>query len=183
MTSEVSIILCAAGSSSRMGQSKQLLRVEGEPLLLRSSKAAVGAGAERIVVVLGADAEVHKEIIKDLPVTVVYNPDWKKGMGNSLKAGLKQVLKIAPETEAIVVMVCDQPSLTNQHLIHLIQQYNTTKNMIVASAYSGTVGVPALFHKSLFCKHINYSAASGVFVELGIGNLELGIRFTLRNMF
>ena len=150
MTSEISIILLAAGSSSRMGQSKQLLKVEGEPLLLRSSKVAVGSGAGRLVVVLGADKEVHQEIIKDLPLTVVYNPHWKKGMGNSLKVGLKQVLKMAPGTEAVLVMVCDQPRLTPQYLIDLIQQYNTTKSKIVASAYSGTVGVPALFDKSFF---------------------------------
>ena len=145
-----SVILLAAGSSSRMGQSKQLLDVDGEPLLLRSSKAAVGSGAGSVVVVLGAEAKVHQEIIKDLPLTVVNNPAWKKGMGNSLKAGLKQVLKMAPGTEAVLVMVCDQPQLTAQHLIHLMQQYNATKSKIVASAYSGTVGVPAIFDQSLF---------------------------------
>jgi len=147
---EIGIILLAAGSSSRMGQSKQLLLVEGEPLLLRSAKAALASGADSVVVVLGANEKLHEKTIQNLGVTIVYNRYWLKGLGNSLKAGLSHVLKFAPETEAVIVMVCDQPRLTGEHLKNLIQQYTATKNKIVASSYSKTVGVPALFDKSLF---------------------------------
>ena len=143
-------ILLAAGSSSRMGESKQLLLVEGEPLLLRSAKAALASGADGVVVVLGANEESHEKVIQDLKLTIVHNPHWQKGMGNSLKAGLTQVLKMAPQTDAVIVMVCDQPRITGDHLKNLIQKYTETRSKIVASTYSGAVGVPALFDKSLF---------------------------------
>ncbi len=133
-----------------MGQSKQLLPVEGEPLLLRSAKAALGSEADSVVVVLGANEKAHEKVIQDLPVTIVYNRHWQKGLGSSLKAGLSHVLKFAPETGAVIIMVCDQPRLTGEHLNHLIHQYTETKSKIVASSYSKTVGVPALFDKSLF---------------------------------
>ena len=147
---KIGTILLAAGSSSRMGKSKQWLLVEREPLLLRSAKAALAAGAGKVFVVLGANEKSHRDIIKELPVELVHNENWQKGMGNSLKAGLNHVLKMAPETEAVIIMVCDQPRITGDHLKNLIQKYTETRSKIVASTYSGAVGVPALFDKSLF---------------------------------
>ncbi len=147
---KIFIVILAAGSSSRMGESKQLLRVNGEPLLLRSSMAALDSGVENVVVVLGANEKAHRNIIQDLPLTIVHNPGWQKGMGNTIKGGLRHVLKMAPDAEAVMVMVCDQPRLTSAHLKNLIQQYRKSKSKIVASYYSHTTGVPALFDKSLF---------------------------------
>jgi molybdenum cofactor cytidylyltransferase len=88
----ISILILAAGNSSRLGQSKQLVPIQGEPLLLKSVREAMGAQAESIVVVLGAQAEVHKKIIDTLPVEIVINTNWERGMGSSLKLGLKNLV-------------------------------------------------------------------------------------------
>jgi len=146
----VDIVLLAAGSSSRMGQSKQLLSIDGRPLLLKSAEAALGAGANKTFVVLGANEEAHRKIIHHLPLVIVSNPDWEKGMGTSLRTGLTSALELVPGTEAVMIVVCDQPLITSEHLKTLIQKYRSTRNAIVASAYAGTLGVPALFDQSLF---------------------------------
>jgi molybdenum cofactor cytidylyltransferase len=145
----VSIILLAAGSSSRMGQSKQLLLIDDEPLLVRSVKAAVATSIENIVVVLGANEKEHQSVIKHLPIKIIHNKNWQSGMGSSLKVGLKHTLTIQPDVQAVIVMVCDQPLLTFSHLNKIIESYRQTKNS-VASYYSDTPGVPALFDKTLF---------------------------------
>ncbi len=147
---ESGIILLGAGSSSRMGQSKQLLLVEGEPLLLRSAKAALGARANYVVAVLGANEAPHRKLLKGLGLEIASNPDWPKGMGSSLKAGLRHLLAIAPGTSAVIVMVCDQPNIHAHHLKTLLDNFLKMKYPIVASRYSGIIGVPALFDKSLF---------------------------------
>ena len=49
-----SVIILAAGSSSRLGQSKQLVEVDGLPFLLKSVLAALNANYIHVVVVLGA---------------------------------------------------------------------------------------------------------------------------------
>ena len=146
----LAIILLAAGSSSRMGQFKQLLSVDGKPLLLRSAEAALGAGASKTVVVLGANEEAHRKTISDLPLEIIYNPDWEKGMGTSLRMGVNHALTMVPEMKAVIIAVCDQPFVTSMHLKTLIQKYRATKKAIVASAYAHTVGVPAVFDQSLF---------------------------------
>lgn len=145
-----SILLLAAGSSSRMGQSKQLLSIKGQPLLVRAAHAAIDSGCENVVVVLGAHEQVHREAIAHLPVHTVHNPDWEKGMGSSIKAGLGYLLSRAPATGAVIIMVCDQPLLTAAHLRTIRNKFKETQRAVIASAYAGTCGVPALFSRELF---------------------------------
>ncbi len=146
------IIILAAGSSSRLGQSKQLIKVGDKTLLEKTTHAAIDSGAHPIIVVLGNEASAHNVIIETLPVTVVINEKWSNGMGSSLKAGLQRLLEDHPNTEAVIVTVCDQPYLTADHLKKLIIAYTNTSSEIVASHYNNTKGVPALFSKSLFQK-------------------------------
>ncbi|MFN7793059.1 MAG: NTP transferase domain-containing protein, partial [Cyclobacteriaceae bacterium] len=56
---EIAILLLAAGSSSRLGRSKQLVSIKGQPLLLKSINAAIESGIKNITVVLGANEQAH----------------------------------------------------------------------------------------------------------------------------
>jgi molybdenum cofactor cytidylyltransferase len=146
----IGIILLAAGSSSRMGQSKQLLKVNDETLLTHATKTATRAGVDHVVVVLGANNLAHHEVIRSLQVDVIVNKEWKKGMGNSLKAGLNYLVSKQSEVSAIVIMVCDQPKLTVQHLQSLLDHYKNGLKGIVASYYGQMPGVPAVFDRRYF---------------------------------
>lgn len=158
---KIGIILLAAGSSSRMGQSKQLLEIGGEQLLLKSTQVALQSIAEKVIVVLGANESAHRKVIEQLPCEIIVNEDWQLGMGSSLKKGLAELLLIAPKLEAVLVMVCDQPLLTSEHLNQIIKKFKLAKSQIVASYYSGSAGVPALFDKSLFEKLLNVEDQAG----------------------
>ncbi len=143
------ILLLAAGSSSRMGQSKQLLPVNGMPLLVDAAHEALNA-CPRVIVVLGAEAEAHRSALAGLPLNIVVNPHWQKGMGSSLKQGLAQLLQTDPSVEGVLVMVCDQPGATSSHLVKLIKLAAQSTKAIIASAYGNTQGVPALFKRQAF---------------------------------
>ncbi|MCX8491394.1 MAG: nucleotidyltransferase family protein [Cyclobacteriaceae bacterium] len=147
---EIAIVLLAAGSSSRLGRSKQLLSVEGQPLLLKSINAATESGIKNIIVVLGANAQAHRQAINQTGIQVLVNSDWEKGMGNSLKAGLACLLQQTPKVEGIITMVCDQPLITSDQLKKLIAEHDRSQSVIVASLYEGIAGVPVLFHRTLF---------------------------------
>jgi len=148
--SRISIILLAAGSSSRMGQSKQLLEVNGTTLLLHSVRAALDTGAKSVNVILGANENAHREIIRNQPVSLISNHYWKSGMGSSIKAGLNHIVRKYSDTEAVIIMVCDQPAISAAHLGNLMSAFKSSNSPIVASAYSGTAGVPALFSRAFF---------------------------------
>jgi len=160
-SSDVGIILLAAGSSSRMGRSKQLLEVDGEQLLQRTSRVALDCDATKVIVVLGANEEAHRKSIQQLPVEICVNSNWQTGMGSSLKLGLKSLLERIPKLEAVVVMVCDQPGLTTDHVNKLIQTFKESNSPVIASFYANSTGVPALFDKSLFEKLLIIENESG----------------------
>lgn len=145
----IGCILLAAGNSSRLGQSKQQLPIDGQPLLVRSVEVLLHAGLGRVVVVLGADAYANRKLLTSLPVEIVNNKDWAKGMGNSLKAGLRQ-LQQGSVPEAIILSVCDQPYLSTTVIISLIEHFQLHECDYVASAYGDTLGPPALFGPAFY---------------------------------
>jgi len=145
-----SAIILAAGSSSRMGQSKQLVSIEGETLLQKTINTVTQVGATKTIVVVGANHQAVKNSSNTARVEFAYNQQWENGIGSSLKYGLNHALAQFPEMEAAMFLVCDQPLLNREHLRKMLETFDHTKSLIVASFYSGRNGVPVLFHKSLF---------------------------------
>ncbi|QAT87875.1 Nicotine blue oxidoreductase [Corallococcus coralloides] len=142
----VAIVLLAAGSSSRLGQPKQLLRHEGTSLVRRAAERALGASPV-VTVVLGARREDVASELDGLAVRCVDNPDWALGQGSSLRAGLRALPR---DVDGALLMLCDQLRVDAAHLRSLIDTFERTRAPIVASAYAGTRGVPALFSRALF---------------------------------
>jgi molybdenum cofactor cytidylyltransferase len=161
MPGNIGIILLAAGSSSRMGQSKQLLELNGEPLLRNAVNVALASDVKKVVVVLGAFEKEHKKIIQDLPVNIIHNPRWETGMGSSLKAGLNYLIHVDPKLSGTVILVCDQPLLQAGHIKSLIETNQKTKKAIVASRYAQTLGVPAFFEKKYFSELLSLGDPQG----------------------
>jgi molybdenum cofactor cytidylyltransferase len=143
------IIILAAGASTRMGQSKQLLAWKGTTLLNHAVGIAVDSGARPVIVVLGANEKAHREAITH-NVTIVSNPDWSKGMGSSLKAGIRELQKNYPAVQSVIIMVCDQPSVTAAHLRLLWSERQRSGKKAVVSKYANTLGVPALFGRKFY---------------------------------
>lgn len=158
--SDITILILAAGSSSRLGRSKQLVAHEGQSLLARTAAIAC-ACTPLVTVVLGSNFELHQKEIAHLPARIVNHTDWQKGMGSSLKAGIRQILAAWPATAAIIVLVCDQPRLTGSHIQKLIQSSLVSEKHIISSCYRNTLGVPALFKKKMFKKLLRVDDAEG----------------------
>lgn len=144
------VIILAAGASSRMGTSKQLLEVDGEPLLIHAVNVAVASGSREVILVLGANEQSHLDLVKGLPVKVITNHFWKAGMGSSIKTGLQYIIKECPDSQAVVIMVCDQPAVRSEHIRTLVSTFLGSGKPIAASAYSQTLGVPVIFARSFF---------------------------------
>jgi molybdenum cofactor cytidylyltransferase len=154
-------IILAAGASTRMGQSKQRLPWKTGTLLSHAIQTARQSGVSSITVVLGADEEQNWKTIEGEKVNIVSNPRWQKGMGSSLKAGLKSVVKSNPNTDAILVMVCDQPFVTAEHLKALFGGFTAGTGQATVSRYSDTTGVPAVFGQRLFEKILSLNDEHG----------------------
>jgi len=144
---KVGVIVLAAGRSQRFGRPKQLLLYDGQTLVRRAARAALAVRG-RVVVVAGREQEMIGLELLGLPVTVVPNDDWERGIGSSVRCGLEAL----PECDAAVIVACDQPRVDGSVIQQLIAEHAKSGKPIVASAYAGTLGVPALFGQEIFAE-------------------------------
>jgi molybdenum cofactor cytidylyltransferase len=139
----IAAVILAAGESKRLGRRKQLEPVDGEPLLRRTARLALAARVSRVGVVLGAYRDDVLPALAGLDVDVLDNPGWSEGMASSLRIAAAW----AQPYDALLVLVCDQPDLTTDHLNALLA---LAGDRAVASGYAGTAGVPAIIPRAIF---------------------------------
>jgi CTP:molybdopterin cytidylyltransferase MocA len=149
MTASVAAIILAAGASRRLGTPKQLIPYQGTTLLERAVDCARRAGTSPILVVLGANADAILETCSLEGSIVVQNQDWSFGMASSLQTGIQALERHAPGIAATLVLTCDQPALTVEHLKELVRTA-LIDNQPCASQYAGRNGVPAVFPSAFF---------------------------------
>jgi molybdenum cofactor cytidylyltransferase len=144
------IILLAAGGSARMGRPKQLLPFDGTSLLRRAAQTALATPCRPVVAVLGAAAVECARELAGLDVHTSENTRWTTGMGSTLKVGLRRAMELDPALDAVLLMLCDQPLIGPADLARLLEARAQNSAPIVATAYPGSPGVPAIFSRATF---------------------------------
>jgi molybdenum cofactor cytidylyltransferase len=140
-------LILAAGNSTRMGRPKQLLRWHNRTLLERAIDSANRVLPGRVIVVLGAHAELIRDAINLDSVETVLNPDWQKGIASSIRIGIKA---LPASAGAVLILLCDQPLVDAAHLTALLSSWQSEPDRIIASQYHLSSGVPALFSAAYF---------------------------------
>lgn len=144
-------IILAAGASRRLGQPKQLVTFKGETLLERAIRLGNQSGAAPVIVVMGANFAVICASISFDGAIPVLNDHWERGLASSIHAGLDEAEVRAAGMPGVLVMACDQPQLSVCHLDTLLAAFGEQKTpSIIASAYSDTRGIPAVFPRAAF---------------------------------
>lgn len=160
MTQIQGVILLAAGASRRMGQPKQLLRLERETLINRMIRLVQESQYEHLMVVLGA----HREKIEPyIPAGTdfCWNEKWDEGMSGSLACGLKALLQKVPTIGRILIVLVDQPFVDVSLLNSFYYQSNLNTTRIIAAEYDDVLGVPASFPYPFFSLLQNTQAQIG----------------------
>jgi molybdenum cofactor cytidylyltransferase len=147
---QTGVVILAAGASWRMGQPKQLLPYQGQPLLQHTLDVVANLPISTSVVVLGASADSICEAITPRTTKVLLHPDWTLGMASSLVAGLQDVLLRCPDIVHLMVLLSDQPFISQPFLEDLLDIHFREQPLITASQYGDTIGVPALFSREVF---------------------------------
>lgn len=142
-------IVLAAGSSFRLGQPKQLVQYEGEPLIRRAARLAMEVGAAPVLVVLPVGMPALQQALAGLgPVQTLENTQAEEGMGSSLRLAMNTLLGMRIIPERALLLTCDQPLLEARHLQALLQAPSPTG--ITAAFYKDRPGVPAVFDRKHF---------------------------------
>jgi molybdenum cofactor cytidylyltransferase len=147
------VIILAGGSSSRLGKPKQLIHYQNNSLIKHAIKTALQIAFNPVIVVTGF---LHHELVgetESLPVQLVHNEQWQEGIGSSIRTGINflQQSNQSNQVDAALILLCDQPLVSAQHLNLLTTKFYSDKNsMVAATGYAEIGGVPAVFDKSLF---------------------------------
>ena len=101
------------------------------------------AGAQTVFVVLGANYRPIFDVLQPYQpeLRLLLNKRWSEGMGTSV--ALAAAAAERHEVEDLLVLTCDQISVTPEHLRELVSASH--KEKVVASTYKERRGVPALF--------------------------------------
>lgn len=140
-------IVLAAGTATRLGGPKQLLRLAGRPVLSFAVEAARRGSLDPIVVVLGAAAEeIERQV--DLDGTrVVRNPDYATGLSSSVRAGVRA---LPPDVDAAVFVLGDQPEIEHVVIERIVREFRATGAAIVQPKYAEGRGNPVLVAREFF---------------------------------
>lgn len=143
----ISGVVLAAGRSSRLGRPKQLLPLDGEPLLAHVLRNAASSALDEVVLVLGHEAAAVGATVGAWGQRVVVNDDHAAGQSTSVRAGLAAVDGGA---EAVLFLLGDQPGVTPAVIDALIAAFRASEAPVVIPAYGGRRGNPVLFGRELF---------------------------------
>ena len=150
MTLDVAGLVLAAGAGRRMGGPKALLRLSPDaPTLAERAVGVVRAGGcERVVVVVGAQAERAGRHAARTGAEVVHAADWAEGMSASLSAGL-QALAPDPTVEAALVMLVDLPDVEAPVIERVLARVGgEPATALVRAAYEGRPGHPVVLGRA-----------------------------------
>jgi CTP:molybdopterin cytidylyltransferase MocA len=138
-------MVLAAGEGKRFGRPKALVQVGGERFVDRAVRLLADGGCWPVVVVTGA--EEFEIAGHDVPARVVHNPDWRTGMGSSLRTGLAALRD--EHVDAVVIALVDQPQLGPEAVRRLVDA-RAGGAFVAVATYRGERGNPVLLARDVW---------------------------------
>ncbi|MDR3443656.1 MULTISPECIES: nucleotidyltransferase family protein [unclassified Dyella] len=159
-------VILAAGSSSRYGALKQLIAIDGEPMVRRITRYVLAAGLHPVVVVVGAQSDRVTDCLSNLDVCAVSNPDWATGMGSSLATGVTTLMSQAAPLQSLMVMLADQPAIKVGDLERMLATHVARPDRILACHNKGDFAPPCIFPLTYVDELMALSGSEGARVLL-----------------
>jgi molybdenum cofactor cytidylyltransferase len=137
----VGAVILAAGESKRMGRQKLLLPWGEKTIIEEVISNLLESKVNEILVILGANSREIEEKIKNFPVKISVNPQYKKGMYSSVEWGFK---KIGKHVQGILICLGDQPLIPAYVIDRIIDSSKKSKKGIIIPVYKKKRGHPVL---------------------------------------
>lgn len=139
------VIVLAAGTSSRMGsENKLLLDYRGLPLIKHTVSAIIAAEPQELIVVTGFEEQLVTQALAGLRMKTVYNPDFQKGMTSSIQAGVQQA-----SGNGYMICLGDMYAISSDQYRSMMDffqmQLQQDEQCICLPAYRETKGNPVIF--------------------------------------
>ncbi len=140
-------ILLTAGKSSRMGQDKALLKINGKFIINILISKLIKTVNKNVFVVLGHHSEIIKNNIEQQfsdKINIIYNENYESGMYSSIKKG---VSALSGENHFILQMI-DQPFIEQELYTKIVNEYND-QSPLLQPVFNDKKGHPIIINKKL----------------------------------
>jgi molybdenum cofactor cytidylyltransferase len=158
------IVVLAAGSSSRLGRNKALVKVRGISVLGIQLAKLSSLTRGKPYVVIPSRSAVRREVIRH-GGTCIFNSDPARGMSNSVR----RALRCRRFSQAVLVMPVDLVALRSVDVKRMLRMWEGNRRKVIARRL-GTRGVtPVILPKRLF--HL----AETITGDVGLRDLIAGL--------
>lgn len=152
-------ILLAAGTSARFEAGNKLLAaVDGEPVVRRAARSLLESHLDRVIAIVGFEAERIRDAIAGLDLEIVENPAFTDGQSTSVRAGVEAA---RDDADAILFALGDMPFVAPDSVTALVRAYRAGAGSALAAAFEGERGNPVLFDARYFDALATISGDSG----------------------
>lgn len=157
---KISIILVAAGLSSRMGaKNKLLLPIQGKALFLHITDEALGTKASEVILVTGYESEKILTVLGKRKVVIAYNNNYEKGLTSSIQCGIKAAQK---DTEGYLICLSDMPYIKTHHINQIFEEFKASNHpQILQPKINQKPSHPILFSSHFRTALLNHSEPNG----------------------
>ena len=152
---KIACILLASGFGRRYGGNKLLALWEGVPLYRRAFAALPPALFSPAVI-----TSQYGQILSDAG-KAGYLPIQNCHPWEGVAAGIRLGLQAAWRSDGALFAVCDQPNLTTDSIIKLLNAFQESPDRIHALAWRGKKGNPVIFPKALYPELMALSGDTG----------------------
>ncbi len=152
-------VLLAAGGARRFHSQKLIALLEGTPVVLHSAR-VLAAETDRLVVVVGSEADGVRSALTGVDAVIVENSGWESGLASSLRAG---IAALSDDVEAAVVTLGDQPRLDASVVRQAIDAWRRARERIeiVSTSYRGVRAHPVVFSRAVFPELLELEGDAG----------------------
>lgn len=138
--------MLAAGSGTRFaGRPKLLLLLGNEPLIRWPVRAALAAGFETVGVVVGHEAERTAAALEGLPVDVIRNPDFARGLSTSLA----RAARWARPRGDLLCLLGDEPGIDPDVIRRASEAWRADEPPALRTRYQDRPGHPVILSREL----------------------------------
>jgi molybdenum cofactor cytidylyltransferase len=142
----ISLIVLAAGKSTRMKDNKLLLKLDGETLIEHVVNVAKNSSVDEVVVVVGYEAAKIKERLGKIDCKFAVNEHYMKGQSESVKVGLSA---ISEDAEAVMILPADVALVDSESINKVVEEYMRSKSRIVIASHHHQSGHPILLDRTI----------------------------------